>query len=138
MPQTPYFPPNIELAGPLATLTAASTGTYTTTQNTTAGANGVMVRLYVSAATGTTPTVTLNVQGYDPSSAQYFTIATSGAFSVAAAGFYTLTVYPGIAAGASPNVGANAVVPVNWRISYTIGGTTPAVTGTIGVMTITP
>lgn len=125
MPQYPYFPTNINL-GALATLTAASAN-GTTALQTNVGARGLTVNINVTAITGTSPTLTVTIQGVDPVSTETWTILASTAIS--ADGFHQLQVYPGI--GASANASANALIPVNWQIAYAIGGTTPAVTATI-------
>ena len=77
---------------------------------------------------GTSPTITVTIQGKDTASGSYYTLLASTA--IAADGVTELTVYPGITA--SSNVAASAHLPATWRVSYAFGGTTPAVTATIG------
>lgn len=125
MPQTPYFPVNMSL-GTLATLTAASASGHTGTL-INAGASGVQISVAITDITGTSPTLTLTIEGYDPVSGQYFTLLESAALT--ATGFTVLTVRPGVAA--TSNVSASAAVPNQFRVAYAIGGTTPAVTATI-------
>lgn len=136
MGQASYYPPNTDL-GAQATITAAAAGTFTTSTMNTPFALGLQVRLYVSAASGTTPTVTITLQGFDPASGQYFTIGAANAAMAATAGnIYTVTYYPGIGAGTSPNTGQVVALPPFWRLSYTIAGTTPSVTGIISAATL--
>lgn len=130
MPQIPYVATNNDL-GAIATLTAAS-ASGVTANLTNSGCSGVQVRINVTAITGTSPTLTVTVQGYDPASATYFTLLASAAIS--ATGFTTLTIHPGTTAAA--NSVANTSVPAYWRVSYAIGGTTPAITGTISACTL--
>jgi uncharacterized membrane protein YccC len=126
MPQYPYSGVNNNL-GALVTLAAASAGGNSVDQNN-AQARGVVVGVNISAITGTSPTLTVTVQGKDTASGEYYTLLESTA--LAAVGFTTLTVLPGVTAAA--NVAASLPLPATWRVLYAIGGTTPAVTGTIG------
>lgn len=135
MPQMPYAPVATDL-GTLLTLTAQGTGSVNSVQYTNAVATGLALRLYVTAETGTTPTVMLTVQGYDKASAQWYTVGASTAFAVAANSMYTVNMYPGSAAGSSPTEGINAALPAIWRVEATVGGTTPAVTATVGGCTL--
>lgn len=134
MPQYPYSPVNTDL-GTIATLTAASTGANSV-QYVNAQDRGVQVRLYLTAVSGTSPTVTLTVEGYDAASGQYYDVAASSAISVAVDTMYTFTVYPGGSAGSGDFTGASANLPATWRLSWAIGGTTPSLTGTIGGCTL--
>ena len=126
MPQYPYAPYNSDL-GAVVTLTAASAA-GNSVQLTNGTARGVRVVIDITAITGTSPTLTVTIQGFDSASAAYYTILVSAA--LAATAVTELTVYP--AAVVTANVSANGNIPPTWRISYAIGGTTPAVTGTIG------
>lgn len=126
MPQYPYFPVNTDL-GAVVTLSAAS-ASGNSADKTLIGARGVKVVIDVTAITGTTPTLVVDVQGKDTASGQYYTALASA--SITATGVTVLTVYPGVAA--TSNESASDHLPATWRISYTIGGTTPAVTATIG------
>jgi len=49
-------------------------------------------------------------------------------------GTTVLTVYPGLTAAA--NVTVNDVLPRTWRVITAIGGSTPAVTATVGASVI--
>lgn len=130
MPQTPYSPINVNL-GALATLTAASAGGNSTDQ-TNVQWRGVIVGIDVTAISGTSPTLTVTVQGKDPASGVYYTLLASA--SITATGFTTLTVYPN--APATANVSTPLPLPYEWRVLYAITGTTPAVTATIGATVI--
>lgn len=109
--------------GVLATLTAASAGGNTADQLNEQG-KGIVV---ISALTGTTPTLTVTIQGKYPVSGTYYTLLASAALN--ATGFTRLTVYPGLPATA--NVSANDLLCDTWRVLWAIGGTTPTVTATI-------
>lgn len=105
---------------------AAAAGTSSADQANTS-ARGIKVVVDVTAITGTTPTLTVTLQGKDPISGKYYTLLASAALS--AVGTTVLTVYPGLTAAA--NLTANDVLPATWRVITAIGGTTPAVTATI-------
>lgn len=124
--QTPYFPKNNDL-GSIATLAAASAN-GTSSQLNSGQTKGVKVVVDITAITGTSPTLTVTIQGYDKASNAYYTLLTSAALS--ATGMTELTVYPGVTA--TSNVSVSDHLPEYWRVSYAIGGTTPAVTATIG------
>ena len=113
-------------------LSAAGLGTVNTADLYNIPCKGVVVVINITAITGTTPTLTVTVQGKAPAGNVYYTILASAA--LAATGQTVLRVYPGLTAAA--NLTASDVIPRTWRISYTIGGTTPAVTATIDAMLI--
>lgn len=115
-------------AGNVVTLTAASTSGQSADKDGSL-IRGLKVGVNCTAVTGTSPTLAVTIQGKDPSGT-YFTILTSA--NIVTTGLTVLTVYPGVAVTA--NVSASDFIPPTWRISYTIGGTTPAYTCTISQM----
>lgn len=117
--------------GALITLTAASSGVNSADQTNLSG-RGINLVIDVTAISGTSPTLTVTLQGKDTASGQYYTILASAALT--ATGVTVLQVFPGAAVTA--NVSANAQLPRTWRISTAIGGTTPSVTATIGASVI--
>ncbi len=117
---------HFDQSDPLITLTAASAGGQSADQDNRLH-RGLMVFINITALTGTGPTLTVTVQGRDRVSGQYFNFLSSTALSAVA--FTRLLVYPGVTATA--NFSDNDVLSPTWRILYAIGGTTPAVTGTI-------
>ena len=84
----------------------------------------------ITAFTGTLPTALFLIEGKDPVSGKYYTILQSA--SLIAAGTTILRVFPGATAVA--NLAANDVVPKTFRVTCTIGGTTPVLTATVGVI----
>lgn len=112
--------------GTLLSHTAASTGSNSGDLDATRH-KGILLYVHVSAITGTSPTLTVTIQGKSPVSGQYHTILASAAIS--ATGLTVLKVYPGLTAAA--NTVANDCLPCTYRVSTTIGGTTPAVTAQI-------
>lgn len=135
MPQNPYGPFNSDL-NTVITLSAAGTGTVHSVQYGNSVMSGIQVRLYLTVAGGTTPTVTLFVEGYDPASGQFYTVGTTTAISVAINTMYVLNVFPGIGSAPSNTTNVNNTLPPFFRVSATIGGTTPALTGTISAALI--
>ena len=93
---------------------------------------GVVVVVDVTAISGTSPTLTVTIEGKDEASNKYYTILTSA--PITAVSTNVLTIYPGNKVTA--NISESTVIPKTWRISYTVGGTTPSITATIGSCTI--
>lgn len=122
--------PNSDTAA-LITHTAASAGVNGADQ-TNASGRSINLVIDITAITGTSPTLTVTLQGKDAASGKYYTILASAALT--AVGTTVLTVFPGATAAA--NVAANAILPRTWRVITAIGGTTPAVTATVGASVI--
>jgi hypothetical protein len=97
-----------------------------------AGDTGVVVVIDITAITGTTPTAVFTLQGKDPPTGKYYTILASAALSTVST--TVLRVYPGLTTTA--NLVANDVLPDTFRVICTLGGTTPAVTATVGASLI--
>lgn len=116
----------------LVTHTAASAGVAGADQ-LNINSRGVQIGVNITAGTGTTPTLQVIIEGKDAASGAYYTLLASAAIA-ATAGFTLLTVYPGLTAAA--NSIANQVLPRVWRVRTVIGGTTPAVTATVGASVI--
>ena len=85
--------------------------------------------LDITAVSGTTPTLVLTVEAFDPASGKYVTVLASA--SQNATGTIVLAVGPGLPVTA--NLSANAPMPRQFRIKWTIGGTTPSFTFSVGV-----
>jgi hypothetical protein len=107
-------------------LAAAGLGT-TNIDRSNLNRRGLQLVIDITALTGTGPTLTVTIQGKDPTSGKFYTILASAA--LAAVATTVLRVYPGLTAAA--NLTANDVLPREWRVVATIAGTTPAVTATI-------
>lgn len=121
---------NFEYGSVLTGAAAATGANGVDQQNPTF--RGVKVVVNITAITGTTPTLVVTLQGKDPASNVYYTLLASAALN--ATGATVLTVYPGVTAAA--NVSVSDVVPKTWRVISTVGGTTPAVTFTVGAVGI--
>jgi len=119
--------------GTLITHTAASAGATSPIFPTNTGL-GLLVFINITAISGTSPTLTVTLKGLiDESATASYTILASTALN--ATGLTVLRIYPGLTASA--NATANDVVPGFCQISTAIGGTTPSVTATIGVYSLT-
>lgn len=108
-------------------LVAAGLGTVNGPDINNVAGKGLNVYINITAISGTTPTLTVTVQGKDPVSGQYFTILASTA--LAATGFTRMIIYPGVPAVA--NASDNDVLPDTFRVIAAVGGTGPSVTATI-------
>lgn len=118
--------------GALITHVAAAAGTTNGADQVNVNASGLHVVVSITAITGTTPTLTVFIEGKDTASGIYYTLLSTAALS--GTGTTVLRVYPGLSAvGGSV---ANDVLPRTWRVRTTIAGTTPAVTATIGASLI--
>ena len=122
-------------SNPVINLAAAGAGT-TTQVVSVPGASGVMVIINNTAvAGGTSPTLTVNVNGVvDDGSGNTYTLLDSAAIAAGTVGVTTLTVFPG--APITTNVSANSIIPSNLSISAVVGGTSPVVTATISIALI--
>lgn len=93
---------------------------------------GVIVVVDVTALTGTTPSIIVKIQGKDSLSGKYYDLLTSASISTVST--VVLTIYPG--GLTTTNLASSTVLPPLWRVAYTIAGTTPAITATIGATTL--
>lgn len=119
---------NLSSTAAVTALAAAGLGTVNGSDLVNFNARGIKLTIDITALAGTGPTLTVTVQGKDAVSGKYYTILASAA--LAAVATTVLTVYPGVAVTA--NVSASDILPRDWRVSYTVGGTGPSVTATVG------
>lgn len=112
------------------TLLASSTKTASFNGDDVAnlGYRGGHIVIDVTAASGTSPTLVVTVQGKDPTSGKYYTILASA--SITGTGTTVLRIFDGATVAA--NTAANDVLPPVWRVISTIGGTSPSFTYSIG------
>lgn len=95
-------------------------------------ARGLKLFINVSAVSGTTPSMTITIQGKDVTSGVYYNILSGVA--ITAAGTQLLEVYPGLTASA--NAVANDILPRTFKVAWAITGTTPSFTFSIGASEI--
>ena len=110
----------------LITVNQAVNGTVNVTDQTNPVGAGIIVGINVTVIT--TATLTVNIQGKDEMSGQYYTLLASAA--LAAVAFSTLTLYPG--AVVTANVSANGMLPNTYRLQAVLGGAATQANATIG------
>lgn len=118
----------------VAGLTIETSTARTTTANgttiTNASGRGAMFYINVSAASGTTPTLVVQLQVQDPVSTSWIDVTGAATATITTTGLSMLTVCPGISEAANTKVSQG--LPRVFRFRWTIGGTTPSFTFSIG------
>jgi len=109
---------------------ARSTSSNSGTVSAVPGSKGVHLVLDITAASGTTPTLDVKVQRYDGASSKWVDLPSAAFAQKTSTGTSDLTIYPGIAETA--NVSVSDVIGDEILIVWTIGGTTPSFTFSIG------
>lgn len=99
-----------------STLLASAARTVATNGTDQNNRNGKGCHLHINISAWTAGSITVTVQGKDPVSGTYYTILTSAA--LAAVGFTTLRVYPGLTPVA--NLTENDILPRTWRVSVAV------------------
>jgi hypothetical protein len=120
----------LTVAGVTIEASAARTATANGTTITNASGRGAMFYINVTAATGTTPTLVVQLQVQDPVSLNFIDVVPAATPSITATGLTMLTVCPGISEAANSRVAQG--LPRTFRFRWTIGGTTPSFTFSIG------
>lgn len=113
--------------GAIVTLTAAGAGTTNSLDQSGFNVTRI-VCVFRQSATGGTPSSTFAIQNKDAASGQYYTLLTSAAITANSVNpIYVGADLPNVA-----NVSQGLPIARTWRVTTTVGGTTPAVTATIG------
>ena len=94
---------------------------------------GLTLFLSVSAASGTAPTLDCKVQQLDVVSGMYFDVIGAAFAQVTGVSTQALAIFVG--AQTVAGVSLNGTIRNQYRIAYTIGGTTPSFTFSIGAQT---
>jgi acyl CoA:acetate/3-ketoacid CoA transferase beta subunit len=97
------------------TFLASSAKTTTQTQADQVNRGHSGIKVVVDTTVFGTGSVTVTIQGLDPTSGKYYTILASAA--IVATGTVVLTVFPG--APVTGNVAANDQLPATWRLLAT-------------------
>lgn len=113
--------------------TVLASGTVAASGNSSDYSNsyhkGATVVAKVGAGSGTSPTLTVKIQGKTAAGDYYDVPSVVTAALAAASGVTTLTVYPGVAETA--NVSVSDILPRTWRVVWTLGGSsTPSLADT--------
>ncbi len=95
-------------------------------------ARGVRLYLTISAASGTTPTLDIKVQTRDAASDSWFDLTDAAFVQKTTTGADDLTIYPGITPSANESVSNH--IGREWRVVYTIAGTNPSFTFSLGAV----
>ncbi len=114
--------------GAIRTLTAATSGTYTSADQTGYNVSRVVCAFNESTSVGS-PTVVFTIQNKDNASSTYYDLISSATLQTATAMPVGISAGGGVATTA--NVGAGIPVARYWRVKAVVGGST-SVTGTIG------
>lgn len=126
------------LANPLTSqITAEASSAKTATGNSAAAiinasATGVMLFLNASVVSGTTPSLTVKVQVQDPVSAGWVDLPGASYPAVVAVTATPLLLIIDLSVVAVANVSVNMPIPRTWRLAWTISGTTPSFTFSVG------
>lgn len=120
----------LTVAGLTIETSAARNATANGTTITNASGRGAMFYINVTAASGTTPTLVVQLQVQDPVSTSWIDITGAATASITGTGLSMLTVCPGIVEAANTKVAQG--LPRVFRFRWTIGGTTPSFTFSIG------
>ncbi len=94
--------------------------------------HGLTLFVNVTAVSGTTPTLLFAIQGIDPTTGLAMTLHAALA-NITVAGTYVIQFGPGVfqsIAGYPAVIGG--ILPRNWQLAWTIGGTTPSFTFSVG------
>lgn len=91
---------------------------------------GLTLFLSVSVVSGTTPSMVAKVQQLDLVSNSWFDVPGATFPAITAAGAAALTIFPGAPQVASISV--NGTIRNNYRVAWTIAGTTPSFSFSIG------
>lgn len=97
-------------------------------------ARGAVFFINVSAVSGTTPTLAVRVQMQDPVGSGWVDIPGAVTASITGVSLVALAVYPGATVAA--NAAVSYPLPRNYRLAWTIGGTSPSFTFSVGAQYI--
>lgn len=121
---------NLDSNTAVLTLTAQGAGTVNSADQLNVNGRGIV--LGINTTVDAAGAYTVAVQGKDIASGQYYTIPGAITAAIAATGFTTLSVYPGIVAAA--NAAVSWPLPRTWRVQVVV--TTGPITATIGAAII--
>ena len=120
--------------------TGARTASFNSGTQTNATARGAFITVLLGVVSGTSPTLTAQLQWSPDSGTTWLALGPASATATATGNTIALLVYPtnlSSAPGATPaalTTGATVTLPINsplpatWRLTYVITGTTPSFT----------
>jgi hypothetical protein len=109
----------IAIAAASLALSGAAAQTINGNDFTSMQGIGMKLVVDVTAISGTTPGLTVVIEGKDPISGKYYTILSSAV--ITAVSTVVLNVYPGLTAAA--NLKADDIIPTVWRVKAVVTGT---------------
>tara|TARA_R100000963_G_C4607021_1_gene78717 strand:- start:184 stop:585 length:402 start_codon:yes stop_codon:yes gene_type:complete len=86
-------------------------------------AKGVRLFLDITAASGSSPTLDVKVQAKDPLGGLYVDMVGAAFAQQNSTANLDLVIYPGVAASSNRRV--SDIIPKNWRVVATLGGSSP-------------
>lgn len=122
--------------------TGAQTASFNMATQTNFNARGAYIYTIVGTVSGTSPTMTAQLQGSYDGGTTWVNIGPASTAITATGNTILFIVYPTnvsqaagstpatLTSGATQTVAINAPLPRTWRLAYTIGGTTPSFTFT--------
>lgn len=116
-----------DLPAAITTFTAQGAATVNSADQSGFNVSRVTCVFRVASQSGT-PSSVLTIQGKDTPSGQYYTLLVGAAVTTVSVNPY----FVGAGIQTTANVSAALPIPRFWRVSTTVGGTTPSITGTIG------
>lgn len=125
------LPAFAQVSNPVLILTAQAAGTVNSGAQTSLSGSGKSVTCVFNQTSHTgTPSSTVAIQARDPSgSGLYYTLITSTAITADAT---PTAVAAGKGLSTTANVSTSLPIGTAWRVSITVAGTTPVVTGAVG------
>lgn len=122
-----------EINNVIVTTSAARTATFNsdTFRYVDFATNACNIVIDVTAASGTSQTLTAQLQGFDVATGKWYNIPWAVTASITGVSTTLLSVGQGLTGVANSVI--NAVLPNTLRLVYTIGGTTPSFTFAAGV-----
>lgn len=124
----------LTVAGVSIEASSAKTVTGVGATITNASGRGAIFFLNVSAVAGTAPTLDVRVQVQDPVSATWFDVPGAAFIQRTAISTALLCVSPDVVEAANSKV--SYPIPRTYRLAWTIGGTTPSFTFSVGAQYI--
>ena len=121
---------NILLASSVQTISGTAEGVVNNSHS------ALLLVIDVTAASGTVPSMIVKIQGYDRAADKWLDVL--GAVTAAIIGVSTTQLYIIPAAAPITNIISQVFLPPRWRAVWTITGTTPSFTMSLGAQTMLP
>ena len=123
---TPVTPAGVTVQSSTTQTISGQTATITNTN-----ASGGIFFFNITASSGSSQTIQFKLQALDPVSGNWFDILNATSPSLTTIQQASVTVYPGIVGIGNSTV--PTTLPRSYRVAWTIGGTTPSFTFSVGL-----